>query len=409
MASNKKAIIFIFITVMVDVIGFGIIIPVMPTLIEELTGLSISEASAYGGLLMVSFALMQFLFSPILGELSDKYGRRPVLLLSLFGLALDYLLHAFAMTIGWLFVGRILAGIGGASFTTANAYIADISSPEDKAKNFGLMGAAFGLGFIIGPAMGGIFGDIDVRLPFYIAAGLTFANFLFGYFFVPESLPEEARREPDYKKMLPGLALRDIGKFEGLALLIFALFLANIAGQALPAIWSFFTIEVYDWSESQVGYSLTFVGFLVAIVQGGLVGTAVKKFGQSKVIIFGFIFWSIGMMLFAFAVESWMLYAFLIPYALGGIAGPTLQGLLSNAVPETEQGKLQGAITSMISLTTIIGPAIATSLFYYFTTRPEETYFPGAPYISSALLLMLATLCVVIGLRRKSKLDMSFS
>jgi len=399
MASKERALIFIFITIMVDVIGFGIIIPVIPSLIEQLTGQTVSEASAWGGLLMVSFALMQFLFSPVMGELSDKYGRRPILLLSLLGLTFDYILHAFAPTIMWLVIGRVLAGICGASFTTAHAYIADISSPEEKAKNFGLMGAAFGLGFIIGPAIGGIFGNIDVRLPFFIAAGLSFTNFVFGYFFVPESLREENRREPELKKMLPGVSLANLGKYKGLGLLILALFFANIAGQALPAIWSFFTIEVYDWNEAQVGYSLSFVGLLVAIVQGGLVGKAVEKYGQRNVILFGFLFWSIGMFLFAFATEAWMLYAILIPYALGGVAGPTLQGLLSNQVSEKEQGNLQGALTSMISITTIIGPAIATSLFYYFTTGQDRLYFPGASYIAAAILLCLGTVFAYIGLQ----------
>jgi len=343
---------------------------------------------------------MQFLFSPVLGELSDKFGRRPVLLISLFGLSFDYLLHAFAPTIAWLFLGRILAGIGGASFTTANAYMADISSKEDKAKNFGLIGAAFGFGFIIGPAIGGIFGDINVRLPFYLAAGLSFANFLFGYFFVPESLPPENRREPDYKKMLPGVALKDLGNFKGIGYLLLALFFVNIAGQALPAIWSWFTIEMFSWSEAEVGYSLSFVGLMVAIVQGGLVGKAVKKYGQIKVIKFGFVLWSIGMMLFAFSDKSWMLYAFMIPYALGGVAGPTLQGLLSNTVSEKEQGKLQGAITSMMSITTIIGPAIATGLFYVFTTGKLGIYFPGASFMAASLLLIISTFLVIIGLKR---------
>ncbi len=385
---------------MVDVIGFGIIIPVMPTLIEELTGQGISEASAYGGLLMVSFALMQFLFSPVLGELSDKYGRRPIILISLLGLFFDYLLHAFAPTILWLFIGRILAGICGASYTTANAYIADISTPAEKAKNFGLLGAAFGFGFIIGPAIGGIFGNIDVRLPFFIAAGLSLANFLFGLFFVPESLDKSNRREPDYRNMIPGVAIAHVSRFAGLGLLIFALFLANVAGQALPAIWSFFTMEVYDWNEAQIGYSLSFVGLLVAGVQGGLIGIFVKKFGQEIVIIGGFMLWSVGMFLFSFASQSWMLYAILIPYALGGVAGPTLQGLLSNSVSVKEQGNLQGAITSIMSITTIIGPAIATSLFYFFTHDEEQHYFPGAPYTAAAIILIAATTCVVIGLKR---------
>ena len=404
MVQQKQALIFIFLTVMIDVIGFGIIIPVFPRLIEELTGQGLSEASAWAGLLMVSFAVMQFLFSPVMGELSDRYGRRPILLLSLIGLSLHYLLHAFATTIVRLFIGRIFAGICGASFTTANAYIADISSEEDRAKNFGLIGAAFGLGFIIGPAIGGLLGDIATRLPFYVAAGLSFANFLFGYFFVPESLSPDNRRQPSLKKMIPGVSLKHLSTYQGLGLLIIALFLANVAGQVLPAIWSFFTMEVYAWDEMDVGLSLTFVGLLVAIVQGGLLGRIVKTFGEYKTILGGFILWSIGMTLFAFAFEGWMIYAILIPYALGGVAGPTLQGLLSKSVNDREQGNLQGALASMMSITTIIGPAIATSLFFRFT---QEIYFPGAPYIVSALLLLISTVCVYYGLTALKKLRAS--
>ncbi len=397
MVNQKRALIFIFLTVMIDVIGFGIIIPVFPRLIEELTGQGLSEASAWAGLLMVSFAVMQFLFSPVMGELSDRYGRRPILLLSLIGLSLDYLLHAFATTIVWLFIGRIFAGICGASFTTANAYIADISSEEDRAKNFGLIGAAFGLGFIIGPAIGGILGDIATRLPFYVAAVLSFANFLFGYFLVPESLSPDKRRQPSLKKMIPGVSLQHLSTYKGLGLLIVALFLANVAGQVLPAIWSFFTMEVYTWDEMDVGLSLTFVGLLVAIVQGGLLGRIVKTFGEYKTILGGFMLWSVGMTLFAFAFEGWMIYLILVPYALGGVAGPTLQGLLSKNVNDREQGNLQGALASMLSITTIIGPAIATTLFFRFT---QEVYFPGAPYIASAILLLISTVCVYYGLTR---------
>jgi len=397
MASKRVAFIFIFCTVLVDMIGIGVIIPVIPNLIRDLTGLGISEASAYGGGLMIAFALMQFLFSPVLGELSDRFGRRPVLLVALLGLSIDYVLHALAPTITWLFVGRILAGICGASYTVANAYIADISAPEDRAKNFGILGAAFGLGFIIGPAIGGIFGEIDIRLPFYIAAGLTFVNFLVGLFFVPESLHVDKRRTMEPKKMIPGVSLVKIGKYAGLAGLILALFFANIAGQTLPAIWSFFSIEMFDWSERDIGISLMVVGVLVSIVQGGLVGTLVKTFGQTKVIIVGFSLWTIGMFLFAFAANSWMLYAFLIPYALGGMAGPTLQGVLSNQVSESEQGNLQGALTSMISLTSIIGP--------FLTALDAAYYFPGAPFIAAALLLLISTIVVLIALKKVKNID----
>lgn len=386
-------------------IGIGIIIPVIPDLIQDLTGVGISEAAAYGGGLLIAFALMQFLFSPVLGELSDRFGRRPVLLIALFGLSIDYILHALAPTILWLFIGRILAGICGASFTVAHAYIADISSPDERAKNFGILGAAFGLGFIIGPAIGGFFGEIDIRLPFYIAAGLTFVNFLIGLFFVPESLPEEKRRKMLPSKMVPGVSLAHMGRYAGLGGLILALFLANVAGQALPAVWSFFTIEKYGWSQKDIGISLMVVGILVSIVQGGLIGILVKQLGQKKVVIMGFSLWSIGMFLFAFANSSWMLYAFLIPYALGGMAGPTLQGILSNQISESEQGNLQGALASMFSITTILGPAIATFLFYSFTGDKPLVYFPGAPFIAASVLLIVSTLVVLIALKKVKNID----
>ena len=397
---SKKAIIFIFITILVDVIGLGIIIPVFPSLIQELTGSGLSEASAYGGLLLISFASMQFIFSPILGELSDKYGRRPVLLIALFGLGIDYLIHAFAPTIWWLFIGRLLAGGMGASFTVANAYMADISTPEDKAKNFGMLGAAFGLGFIIGPSIGGIFGSIDVRLPFFIAAGLTLANFLFGYFILPESLPPENRRDIIPRKMIPGVSLAHLGKYKGLGLLVLAFFFAHIAGQSLPAVWTFFTMENYSWNEAEVGYSLTFIGVLVAIVQGGLTGVVVKKLGQYKTIIIGFTLWTVGMFLFSIAGTTLMIYIFMIPYCLGGVAGPTLQGLISNQVSEKEQGNLQGALTSMISITTIVGPAIATFLFYQFTGDHAITYFPGAPFAAGGILLAISSILAFFALKK---------
>ncbi len=392
MKSKKTALLFIFITILVDVIGIGIILPIIPDLIMELTGEGTAKAVIYGMWLTTAFAGMQFLFSPVLGEVSDKYGRRPILLIALLGLSIDYLIHAWAPTIMWLFVGRFLAGITGASFTVASAYIADISTKEEKAKNFGLIGAAFGLGFIIGPGIGGFFGEINVRLPFYIAAGLTFLNFLFGWFFVPESLAAENRRPINLMKMIPGVSLVSLRNYKGVLLLILAFFLANLAGQALPSTWSYYGIERYNWSPKEIGISLMVVGLLVAIVQGFLVGVIVKKFGKRKVVIFGFLLWTIGMFLFAIASEPWMLYAFLVPYALGGIAGPTVQGLISNQVSEKEQGNLQGAITGLVSVTAILGQFIFSPVFYFFI-RPETTiYFPGAPYALAAIFLLAAFL-----------------
>ncbi len=400
MKSKKTALLFIFVTILVDVIGIGIILPIIPELIMELTGEGIDMAVLYGMWLTTAFAGMQFLFSPVLGEISDQYGRRPILLIALLGLSIDYLIHAWAPTITWLFLGRFLAGITGASFTVASAYIADISTKQDKAKNFGLIGAAFGLGFIIGPGIGGFFGEIDIRLPFYIAAGLTFSNFLFGWFFVPESLTMENRRPINILKMIPGVSLVALRNYKGVLLLIFAFFLANLAGQALPSTWSYYGIERYNWNPREIGVSLMVVGLLVAIVQGFLVGVLVKKFGKRVVVTIGFLLWTVGMFLFSLATEPWMLYAFLIPYALGGIAGPTVQGLISNQVSEKEQGNLQGSITGLVSITAILGQLIFSPVFYFFI-RPEGTiYFPGAPYTLAAFFLLVAFLLATLAMKR---------
>ena len=400
MKSKKTALLFIFITILVDVIGIGIILPIIPDLIMELTGEGNHMAIIYGMWLTTAFAGMQFLFSPVLGEISDRFGRRPILLLALLGLSIDYLIHAWAPTITWLFLGRFLAGFTGASFTVASAYIADVSTKENKAKNFGLIGAAFGIGFIIGPGIGGFFGEINIRLPFYIAAGLTFANFLFGYFFVPESLAPENRRQINFSKMIPGVSLFALRNYKGILLLISAFFLANLAGQALPSTWSYYGIERYDWTPKQIGLSLMVVGLLVAIVQGFLVGKIVKKFGKRKVITFGFLLWTVGMFLFSFAKEPWMLYAFLIPYALGGIAGPTVQGVISNQVSEKEQGILQGSITGLVSITAILGQFIFAPVFYY-SIRPEGSiYFPGAPYALAAVFLLAAFILASTAIKR---------
>ncbi|MBC6997512.1 TCR/Tet family MFS transporter [Cytophaga sp. FL35] len=405
MKSKKTALLFIFITILVDVIGIGIIIPIIPDLIMELTGEGTAQAVIYGMWLTTAFAGMQFLFSPVLGEISDQYGRRPILLIALLGLSVDYLIHAWAPSIAWLFLGRFLAGITGASFTVASAYIADISTKEEKAKNFGLIGAAFGLGFIIGPGVGGFFGEIDIRLPFYIAAGLTFANFLFGWLFVPESLQKENRRPAQWLKMIPGVSLVSLKHYKGVLTLIFAFFLANLAGQALPATWSYYGIERYDWSPKEIGVSLMVVGLLVALVQGVLVGVLVKKFGRKRVIVVGFVLWTFGMFLFSLATEPWMLYAFLIPYALGGIAGPTVQGVISNQVSEKEQGNLQGAITGLLSVTSILGQLIFSPVFYYFIRPEGAVYFPGAPYTLAALFLFTALVFALLAMKGLSLED----
>jgi MFS transporter, DHA1 family, tetracycline resistance protein len=388
----KPAIGFIFITLLLDVIGFGIIIPILPKYISQLLGSDLSNASLYSGWLMFSFAIMQFIFSPIMGSLSDRFGRRPVLLLSLLGFGLDYIILAFAPNIFWLFVGRILAGITGASFTTATAYIADISTPEKKVQNFGLIGAAFGLGFIIGPVLGGVLGQYDIKLPILVAAGLTFMNCIYGYFVLPESLSVENRRKFDIKRANPVGSLIQLRKYPVISGLVGSLICVYIAGFATQSTWTFFTMETFHWSESLVGYSLGLVGLLVVIVQGGLVRVINPKLGPVKSIYLGLAFNCIGLIMIAFAPYGWMLFPIMVPFSLGGIAGPAVQSLISNEVPANEQGELQGALTSLMSATSIIGPIVMTGIFSFFTAKNASVYFPGAPFMLGALLVIVSML-----------------
>jgi DHA1 family tetracycline resistance protein-like MFS transporter len=398
--NRKAAVGFIFITLLLDVIGLGIIIPVIPALIQELTGGSISEASRYGGWLIASYALVQFLFAPIVGALSDKYGRRPILLLSLLGFGLDYLVLAVAPTIGWLFLARIIAGFFGASFTTGAAYIADVSSAEKRAQNFGLLGAAFGLGFIIGPVTGGLLGEIGPRVPFYAAALVTFLNLTYGYFVLPESLTKENRREFEWSRANPLGALLALKRYPSVAGLIGALTFIYLASHAIQGTWTYFSMEKFNWSESMVGYSLGLVGIMSALVQGLLIRVIIPKIGEYNTMIIGIIFNICGCLLFSMASEGWMLLCFIIPYSLGGIAGPAIQGILSNQIPANEQGQLQGALTSMMAATGIIGPLMMTSIFAYFTAENAPVYFPGAPFVTGAVLVAI---CLFLILRKGSK------
>jgi MFS transporter, DHA1 family, tetracycline resistance protein len=390
--TGKAALGFIFVTVLVDVIGFGIIIPVMPSLISELIQGDISDASSYGGWLMFAYAIMQFLCAPILGNLSDKYGRRPVLLFSLLGFGIDYIFLALAPSIGWLFIGRIIAGITGASFTTASAYIADISEPDKRAQNFGMIGAAFGLGFIIGPLIGGLLGQFGSRVPFIAAAVLTLLNWLYGYFVLPESLAKENRRPFSWKRANPLGSLLQLKKYPAVAGLIISLTLVYIGAHAVQSTWSFYNIGKFNWDEKMVGYSLAFVGFMIALVQGGLIRIVIPKIGQEKSLYFGLLLYSIGMVLFAFATQGWMMFAFCTVYCLGGIAGPAIQGIISSHVPSNEQGELQGALTSLMSATSIVGPLLMTHLFSFFTRPSAPVYFPGAPFLMGAVLFLASTI-----------------
>lgn len=401
---NKQAAVgFIFVTMLIDIIGIGIIIPVLPKLLEELIQSDLSDAAKIGGWLTFSYALVQFLFAPLIGNISDKFGRRTVLLTSLFAFTIDYLILAFAPTILWLFIGRILSGLTGASASTASAYIADISTPENKAKNFGLIGAAFGIGFIIGPVIGGFLGQMGSRIPFYAAAILCFINFLYGFFFLPESLPKSKRRNIEWKAANPIGSILRLKKYPQIIMLITAMFFMYLAGHAVNTNWTFFTMYKFQWDEKMVGFSLAAIGICVGLVQGFLVRWSNPKFGNAKNILAGLSINMLGLILFGLAQESWLMFIFLIPYCVGGIAGPALQSEVTSYVDEKEQGQLQGTITSINSSTAIFGPVLMTSVFYYFTHENAPFEYAGAPFILAAFFQLIAIILSYFSLKKHSK------
>lgn len=408
MAGNQKAAIgFIFITLLIDVVGFGIIIPVVPKLIEDLAHVGVSKASQIGGWLLFAFAATQFCFAPLMGNLSDRYGRRPVLLGSLFAFSLDYIILAFAPTLTWLFVGRIIAGITGASFSTATAYIADISNAENRAKNFGMIGAAFGLGFVIGPVLGGLLGSFGPRIPFMVSAGLCMLNFLYGYFILPESLKPENKRKFEWKRAIPGVSLMNLKKYPAIGGLIISLILVYLGSNAVQSNWSFFTIEKFKWDSKMIGFSLAAVGLLVGAVQGGLTRVINPKLGNEKSIYTGLALYALGMLLFSFASQSWMMFVFLIPYCLGGICGPALQSIMAQHVPANEQGELQGSLAGLMSATTIVGPVMMTNIFAYFTSKSAPVYFPGSSFFLGFLFMLASAIVAYYALHKQMRTSKS--
>lgn len=389
---------------LIDVIGFGLIIPVLPKLLEQMTGGDLSSAARWGGLLMFTYAGMQFLFSPVIGGLSDRYGRRPVILAALFAFAIDFLIQGFAPNIWWFFLGRVLGGITGATFTSGMAYIADVSPVEKRAQNFGLVGAAFGLGFIIGPLVGGVVSFyFGIRAPFFAAAGLAALNWLYGYFILPESLKPENRRPFDWRRANPVGSLMHLRRYPVILSLVASLICIYIAGQANQSTWTYITMKKFGWDERWVGYSLAFVGLITGIVQGGLTRVLIPKLGQRNAIFIGLGLYTLGFVLFAFASQGWMMFAIVVPFALGGIAGPSLQGIISNQVPGNEQGELQGALTSLISLTSIIGPLLMTNLFTMFTAPGAPVQFPGAPFLMGAILALASMLLAMRTLNKHAE------
>jgi len=398
---KSAAIGFIFVTLLIDTIGFGLVIPVFPKLVQQLAHADLSVAAQYGGWLVTCYAIMQFLFAPVLGNLSDRFGRRPVLLFSLLGFGLDYAFQGFAPTIGWLFVGRAIAGVTGASFTTASAYIADISTPENRAQNFGLIGVAFGVGFIAGPALGGLLGGFGLRIPFFAAAGFSLLNALFGYFVLPESLSLEKRRKFDWKRANPLGAILNFRKYPALTGLFVSVIFIYTAAHAVQTTWTYYNMEKFKWSTGMVGYSLAFVGLMVALVQGLLIRPVIPWLGPKKSVYIGLLFYVLGYVLFAFANQGWLMFLFLVPYCLGGISGPSLQSLLSGHVPPDEQGELQGLLTSLMSATSIFGPLLMTGLFAYYTRPGGHIYFPGAPFLAGAFFIGCSVVIAYLTLRKE--------
>lgn len=398
---RKAAVGFIFITLLIDITGWGIILPVVPKLIGELIHGDLSEAAKYGGWLGFAYAITQSIFAPIVGNLSDRYGRRPIILISLFGFAVDYILLALAPSIGWLFFGRIIAGLTGASISTASAYIADISTDKDRTKNFGLIGAAFGLGFIIGPVIGGLLGHYGARVPFYAASLLCMVNFLYGLFILPESLEKDKRRSFNWKRANPIGTFNFLRKQSKISNLVIALILIYVALHAVQSNWHFFTMYKFNWTERTVGLSLGLLGLLIGLVQGVLIRWTTPKLGVQKSVYFGLLFYALGLMLFAFTNQGWMMFVFLIPYSLGGICGPALQSIISENVPSNEQGELQGALASLVSATSIIGPPIMTNLFYYFTHDKAPLKFSGAPFFLASILMSISAIIIYFAFKRK--------
>ncbi len=396
MTNNRRfALTFIFFTATVDSIGFGIILPVMPDLLMEVSGTNLADAAIYGGWLMFVYAFMQFFAAPVLGNLSDAYGRRPILLTSLFVLSINYLIMGFAETLTLLVVGRIISGIGAGTFSTCNAYIADSTEPDERAQYFGMMGAAFGMGFVIGPVLGGFLGEYGSRVPFFATSALAFGNLILGAIFLPESLSRENRRPFDPKRANPFSALVQMRKFKVVFGIIGVLFLYNMGHHVLPSVWSFYCIEKFSWSPTEIGFSLGVIGVMMVIVQGFLIRVVVPLLGLRNAGIAGFTFMILAFLGYAGASTGWMVYAAMIPGALGALASPAMSGIASSQLGASQQGELQGTLSSMSSLTSILSPPIMTLVFGVFSSDAAPVYFPGAPFLLAAVLTCMSLLLFV--------------
>lgn len=393
---------FIFVTIFIDVLGLGIIIPVLPKLLQTLGHIDIPEATKFNGLLTTDYAVMQLLFATLLGNLSDHFGRRPILLISLFGFGIDYAVMAFAPTITWLFVGRTISGLCGASTSTATAYIADVSTGDKRAANFGLVGAASAIGLIFGIALGGYLALVNIRLPFMVASGFAICNGLYGLFVLPESLKPQNRRRFDWKRADPLRSLwRMYKKQPGLATLLVGTGIVYIGQKAVEYLLSFFVYEKFQWTTASVATMGVTIGLLLVGIQAGLLRYTIPKFGQKKNIIAGLLFYALGLTLIAFVGKGWQMYLFIVPYCLGGISGPAMQAIASERVDVSEQGELQGAFAILNSISLIIGPLVFSYIFFYFTEHKSTVYFPGAPYLTAAILMIISVFICLRGFKQK--------
>ena len=401
-APGRAAFAFVLVTVLLDMLALGIMVPVLPKLVVEFMGGDIASAATITGYFGFAWAAMQFVFSPLLGALSDRFGRRPVIILSNIGMGLDYVVMALAPSLWWLFVGRLLSGVSAATSATAGAYITDVTQPDKRAAKFGMMGAAFGFGFIIGPALGGFLGGIDLRLPFWVAAGLSFANALYGFFVLPESLPRERRAPFRWRMANPVGALQLLRTKPLLIGLATALFLERVAHDSLPRVFVLYTDYRYQWSAATVGLALAAVGVAQMIVSAGMVGASVRRFGERPTLLAGLLFGLCGFMLYGLAPSGLWFMAGVPLAALGGLSGPAMQGLMTREIGPSDQGKLQGALASIQGVAGLIGPLLFTQIFATAIRADGPLHLPGAPYLLSALLVVVALVAAMRATRARA-------